>query len=532
MTTTLIDRIANVGHSLTRSTTRANRALAQQAFSPRTAFYDLQDDYYDNEVYTSHETALERYKADRRLPKTIRPIHNPTKRIIDWWIDHQFNGVWTEDGLPDNGTPNMITYAPNTAEELRLATQQAFDWANADVMLEQWGHNGALYGNVLVEGRYSVGPGGEVYPSIVDPRWLVDIHLSPRLDVWEVRINVPSRDADGKAFVWGKLVTPEKIVTYYNDKPAPFDGNPAEIENPFGFVPFHWGFFRYQGGTFGRTAIDGLHGKIDEVNAVVSQVNDFMMKLPNQPVGISSSQPDKLKAMLDAMGTSGSSNGGDPNALSVLAMPDGAQVQAILQNWGIGETDPHIQRLIENYEKDVPEVTLSEKLLEMSQVTRPGSMPLVQDLQGKFTRVTSNTLNGIVKTAQHLMTMGGVLANGGLWGPTRDLTDAQRKFLPFRADSFDRGELSMALAVPSLVPPSFMERLEEAAAMEALRTPEAMRHAGLSDEQIYGEAVDAETVTRTRNGLLAEQDSAARSTAEASAVRFNSGVSANPFAGI
>jgi hypothetical protein len=521
-----LDTVAQWGHTLTRSTTRANRKLHQQAFSPRSDFYDLQDDYYDNEVYTSHEAALTSYKAERRLPRTIRPIHNPTKRIIDWWIDHRFNGIWTEDGLPDNGKPNLITYGPATPEELRFAVQQGFDWGNADVTFEQWAHHDALYGNVLVEARWTTGPGGEVFPAILDPRYVVDVTLSQRLDVVELRINVPTRDADGKPYIWGKLITPEKVSTFYNDKLMGFDGTPAEMENPFGFVPAHWGYFRYQGGVFGRTAIDGLHSKIDEVNAVVSQVNDFMMKLPNQPVMISSDDPAALKKMLTQMAASGETmNGGDPNALAILAAGVNAKAHSILQNWGIGETDPHIQRLIENYEKDVPEVTLSEKLLDMQNVSRPGSMPLVQDVQGKFTRVTSNTYNGIVKIGQMMMTIGGELANRGLWGPREQLTDSQQKFLPFSLQSYHRGELNYSLVVPDLVPPTLMERLQEAAMLESLQTGEAMRHAGVSDDVIYGTRPAGEPdVSERRDGLIAEKQQAARDAADASAARFNSGL--------
>jgi hypothetical protein len=505
----VLDRIATFGHNLTRSTAEVNRAQRSSAFAPRTSFYDLQDAYAANEVYRHHRLLMNTLKSERRLPKNIRPIYNPALEILEWWITHILVGVWTEDGLPDEGKPNLIPYASNTPEELRLMVQQGFDWGNADVTFEQWMHDEGLYGNVFVKVDWSTGPGGDVSAAVIDPRYIQDLQVSRRNDVTLYHIELPTIGPDKQVYRWGQKVTPESITTYRDGQPAGYDGNPAEVENPFGFVPAHWGYFRYQGGIFGRTCLDGLHGKIDEINAVVTQLNNFLMQLPNQPTIVASNDPKGLKTMLAEMQAGSSAFGDvDDDTLRVIAAGETARAFPLLQDWGIAGADPHIGRMLENLYKAVPEVTLSEKLLDMQQVTQPGALPLVQNVQTKYNRVASNTFNGVVKIGQMFGTIGGALANQGLWGPTASLTDAQRKFLPFNLDSYHKGDLNFSVTIPDLVPASLMQKIQEAAAREGLTTIEALKHTGLDDEQAQAwlnarnAALDADQQRRNTGSIL------------------------------
>ena len=75
-----------------------------QPFQSIADVYDLYESYYKNEAYERSAFLLrpKGFRADA-LPKSIRPIHNPTKRTVDYWPGHVYPGVWTDDGLPAGG---------------------------------------------------------------------------------------------------------------------------------------------------------------------------------------------------------------------------------------------------------------------------------------------------------------------------------------------------------------------------------------------------------------------------------------------
>src|SRR5580693_264024 len=52
------------------------------------------------------------YKANYRLPRTIRGIYNPTRKLVDFYVSNVYPGVLSEDGedLPD-GVASAIPFS-------------------------------------------------------------------------------------------------------------------------------------------------------------------------------------------------------------------------------------------------------------------------------------------------------------------------------------------------------------------------------------------------------------------------------------
>lgn len=523
----VITNIASFGAKLRRTVADLNADTAGQPYQNRADYYTLQEHYYANQVYERADAQWAAIKAYYGLPRNLRPIINPAKRAVDWWPGHVYPGAWTMDGLAtSNGVPNLIPYDPDTPEELRLAIQQALTWGN-------WGSDGLVYvrtgamlGDVFVEIQNDL-ERRKIYPRLIHPKYVVDLEWDGAGNLTAYRLAIPQWDPDARrGYVWGKRVDKASITTYYDDKERGYDDQPATVPNPWGFVPAVWVQHRNVGGQHGSPAIDGLHAKIDEANGVVSNINDYLMRFMRQKKIVATGSWQSLqKALSDPPAKRGATHDfANPNAdresQGLLPAPADTTVHSLLENLGLGESDSHIVRLIAEIEKDLPEITLSDKLMAMSQVTAPGAIPLVQDVQGKYRESERNYDAGLIKLGQMCVSMGGALARSGAWGPRGQLTRGQAKFLPFDLASFDRGDLDWAITPRDLIPKSFQQKAMEAAAMELVKTPAGLLHLGYTLEQVYGEG----NVPAVLPGILAERESAASSTSDLLARAFNAGV--------
>lgn len=522
----VIDYFQARGASL-RRTDRDPRGEPQGApYRNRAEFYADMEAYYRNDVYASvrrHRRVLN--DPDLPRPRYLRNVYSPVKRAIDRWPSLLYPGVWTPDGLPTkNGTPNRIPY-DDTPEPLRLAVHQAFTWGG-------WNSEILVYGRrlpLLAESFAEVQVDFErrmAYPRLIHPRHVVDIAENDSGDVVAYTLAIPTFDEDKNVtYTWGKRVTKETITTYYDGQPHGFDGNPAVLDNPYGFCPGDWVQFQNMGERNGISRFDGLTDKIDELNGILTAIHDYIMKFVHQRHIIGTEDPAGAKALMDGTAKAGATRDlANPNArresIDVLFAKHPVSAHPIIDNMGLAEADSHVQRLIDQLEKDLPEVTLSEKLLEMSQVTKPGALPLVQDVQQFVNEVAGNADRGLTKMGQMSVSIMAHEMRAGTMGPRSQWTDAMRKFLPFDLDSYHAGDLDFSLSERELVPPTMLERIQEAAAMELIKTPSGLRHLGFSDDDIWGEGLAPET----RAGLLAERDDAAGGVADLFGRALNSGV--------
>jgi hypothetical protein len=181
----------------------------------------------------------------------------------------------------------------------------------------------------------------------------------------------------------------------------------------------------------------------------------------------------------------------------------------MLQNLGLGDGGVQADRLLSQIEKARPELTLSQELRDVREI---GVQALVEDVEHDLNAAAADADRNVVKLAQMCCAMGGELIRFGVWG--RTLTPAQQLFRPFSLESYDRGELEMDTLPRTIVEPTMTERAAQAAAVERLQTTWGMRHAGLSDGEIYGLDAKGEPIEQeTRPGLVEELRGGADSTA-------------------
>jgi len=510
MVVTLYNRMAELGSNLTGSIRSINADQQGQRFTDIAGRYKVLESYYDNEMYQTLNSVVSAARARNGLYRNIRPIRNPMRRAVDAYPGHIYPGAFTPDGLalPD-GTPSCVPFAPDTDEALRLAISTALLWGNWGseryAVCRQFALLGDLFGEVQVDYER-----GKVYPRFHHPSFVRDIEYNGSGDITMYRLEIPMfDDRTNKPYRWGKRVTKETITTYFDDQPHGYDGQDAESENQFGFCFAVWGQFRNVGGQHGASLLDGVRPKIDELNHILSSAHDYIGKFANQGAVFKTDKSMKdITAFAPGGATDDRSNPqGGRQEIRYLKGPADLTIDRLIQNLGLAESMPFVESLIHEIESDLPESTMEEKISQHPQVSGVALRMMFPGLERKIQEAQGNADAPIIKLGQMCVSIGGHLANTRQWGPT--LTDAQRLFLPFDLASYDRGELAVTFLPRPLFPDTPMERVQTAAGFESLKTPTAMRMAGL----------DEDTIT----ALIAEQRESAQQSQDALGRVFNSG---------
>ena len=511
----ILDRTVQFGATLRRSAESVERDTIDKTFESRSEYYDLLERYYSNEIYERADISVEAIKGWAGLPRHIRPISLIAKRAVDWWTGQVYPGTWTTDGMPtSNGVPNRLPYDEDVNTKLRLAVQQFYSWGNASQFLGKLVHHGAKLGNVLaeVEVHWSDTPSGhKVYPVIVHPRYVVDLELSARGDIQHYRLAIPRFDKErNTTYKWGKLVTKDYITTFYDDRPHDYDGNPATVPNPYGFVAAVWVPHQTASSIYGASAIDGIIPTLDEYHGLLSTVDDFIHRFIAQGVILETPDPDTVLAILNGQSSSPTSTRLRPQinkqrqSIAMFPMPIGTKSHPILSNLGLEEADPHIARIMLELEKALPEIALDEKLLDMDNVTKPGATTLVHRVQQKLTDVVDNYDSHVIKLGQMGVAIAGFWIEEMAWGLTSQLTDQQKKFVGFGLDSYSKGKLDFGLIPRTLIPHTLQDMAAEALLIESIKTPTGLRHIGKTDEEIYGK----NNIPEQKLGILEERQMA------------------------
>jgi hypothetical protein len=252
------------------------------------------------------------------------------------------------------------------------------------------------------------------------------------------------------------------------------------------------------------------------------------MRLVNQSVIVETDDPQGLKTFLTNDGRNNDPTGTDMEvptsrrshvhrqreSIDILPSPTGTRVHHLLDDLGLSASDVHIKRLQEELDMTLPELTLSEKLLDMQQVTEPGSLPLMMDVQRKFDQISGNYDHGVIRQGQMSCAIMGYHLTNGDFGLPSTFSPKQQKFTRFDLDSYAKGRLDWAIEPRDLVHKSFLQLATEAEAIQRLDTAVALRHIGFSDPDIYGTAPDA--VPDPRPGIL-EQVTGAQTAATVAA---------------
>lgn len=475
-----------------------NPAKDTTQFATRKMAYDLYWSYYNNAAFERVSTDLwQAYREQYRLYPYIRSIYNPTRRLVGFYVGSIYPGLVTVDPMMEtNGVPIAIPLGEQMPDELRNAIGQVFQWSNWQSAKDRLVKFGAATGDVGIEIVDDM-ERERVYPIVRWPGHVCDVDRDERGNVERavIEYEVDERDEAGdmEKYQYRKVMTKESIVTYRNGNPYDFSGLGAEVPNEYGFVPFVWCQHADVGSDHGTPAIDGVLGKIDQLNDLVSRVHKQMGIAAESPQIVASDSP--LSSAIDPAAAAEL----DKNEVKLILLRGkaGTTTASLGGNLDVGQALLYVQELLKEIEHDLPELGMYQELRSMSALTGPAASRLLGDVQAKVCSAASQYDQATKQALQMTVAIAGWRLGRGDW---KRKDRQQVNFKGFDLTSYEAGDLDIEIQPRPLVPIVETERWDaEQKRAQALTTyvnagipvEVAMPWVGFSEEDVKSITIDS-----------------------------------------
>ena len=407
------------------------------------------------------------YRSENGLYYGTRNIYNPARRLVDFYAGTVYPGTLTADAERfEDGTVIAMPFAKDTSKEITRAIASLWKWSNWHIGKNIMVTFAATTGECLVEIIDDLDSRKmefrNWYPSTITN---VDLDFRGNVKGYTIEYNYEEfegRDQYGSAmsrtYHYKKVVDEFEFRTYRDNEPYGYDGNESVWPNPYGFVPAVWVKHNDVGTQHGEPCMRYL-GKWEQLNSLASHWNDQAHRVLQAPILITGDNistlktdtPDDLKP-----------NPVNPSAarqqIPILRGPVGADL--ITATPPSGDVIAVIDHMIEEIEKDHPELTMYHEMRGLSQITGPGVSRLFGDVEIMVNKARASYDTQMVKLHQMSIAIGGYRANAGDWGSVSALSYDREVFLPFNLDSYENGELDFEIAARPLVPNGHWEAVQ------------------------------------------------------------------------
>lgn len=422
--------------------------------------------YDDKDLWSDYRKTYGLYRFTRHIWDSARPL-------IDFYQYRVWNGVVPDDGMNlPHGLENAVPLSPETPPELaRAVSGMLHDWAFEDrcaLLVETTATVGELLLELIDDPRR-----GRIDMELTWPAYVRDISLDPSGEIEEYVLEYWVRDQEYSAgtdslktidqYVYRKEVTRDYIRTYKNREPYGYDGLPAEIENPYGFVPAVWFRHHRRLGVRGEPAISATMGATDEVNSLISHLVDKTHVALRSPVVVSGnltlgsltrSVGELARNVKRAVTETLTRETDLRQEQDILEAPQGTKIDTVQVDLTSAMNVTDFVKT--GIEKRSPEVMVFEEIRKMTQITGPAADRLFGDVVPKFKSISAGSYDRpLIRALQKSIAMAGWRVNNGDWDGTRavdddgvpigGLTERQQRFLPYNLGSYGRGELSLTI---------------------------------------------------------------------------------------
>lgn len=427
----------------------------RNAYANVDASYKIMWGYYAN---SSYDMLMwwSAYRDKKRLYRHTRSLYNPVRRLVDLYAGLVWPGVLTMDKDIPKHVPVATPIPPDTPENIRAAIDQLFQWTNFASQRYALVRYGACLGNVMVEIIDDL-DSGKIAFDVMWPGFVKDLKLDYSGHVKEYTIEYQFEDQDdGRVYTYRREVTQESISTYRDREPHSYDGVPARYDNPYGFAPAVWVPHSNVGGIYAAPAIRNID-KIDELNSMVSHINDQTHKILSAPIILAVHSPDATLPAVDDVNSYDVTDADQRETINFLEANTGAQAQTITLPQG--QSLEHLEALLGEVERDHPELAMWPKLREMTQISGIAAERLFGDVLVYVREAQANYDASLIRLCQMSMAIGGMRAAEGKGGWAE--SNYQRdKFKPFNLDSYKKGDLDFTILSRPLVPPTEQEAMQ------------------------------------------------------------------------
>lgn len=391
--------------------------------------------------------------AEHKLYKWTRPIYNPTRRLVDFYVGNIFSGPLTSSGKAPDGQRLGIPLAKDTKDELRQAFGQLWQWWNWEENMRVWIRYGAALGDAPVIPQFNKAR-GRVEAVICWPGDFTEVELDHAGNLQGYKQEFIS-EWEGRSAKFTKVANKESFTTYKDDELFDWTGEGrAERENEYGFVPGVWLRHTNTGGTYGDPALR-CQEKVIELNELISNAHDALHRRFSAPGVLSGTpSPDTMTA------------GGDPSRwqvnnpvrlastsatkprrrgeLELIRVQDGVGISAL--NLPGAELVSRVEAHQDAIEAEHPELSVPDALVRMAQATGPAARLLLAPAERYFQPAARAYAVQVIKLMQQSTAIQGhhtPRANGNnQWAP----------FVRYNLDSYRAGDLDCDLEDQTLVP--------------------------------------------------------------------------------
>lgn len=337
----------------------------------RFARYRVYEAFFNNTAYFDPAMLASLQTMRPKWYKNIRGVYNPTNRFVTLYESKIYGGALDMQGVIDGAIP--VEEADDRLREAIIQVWKHSKWQSNKSVYVKFG---AKFGDVLLKVVDDV-QAGRVRLEVIDPRKVAEIQTDEVGNITYAYIEYEREDTEtGKVYTYGEEITVEAFKTFKDDQPHAYyidgEGNGlTEWRNEYGFVPLVLCQHSPTGLTWGQNGYHTALDKISEVNDQASLLNDQIRKVINPVWAITGAQSASINLDIDK------------GSIPTLHLPENATVQPLITPIDITSAAANIQNLLEELERDLPELSL-HRLRQQTSVTAPGIKAAYSDAVGRF----------------------------------------------------------------------------------------------------------------------------------------------------
>jgi hypothetical protein len=416
-------------------------------FGARQTRYEIFWSMYENTVYREIHRWARTYKTKYGLYRYVRNIYNPAYRLGEFWKTHLWGG--SLDLETAKGTLPIIT----DNDPLRPAIAQLWRWSNWHVRKDIATLYGAVMGDVFLQVVDDVGR-GKVYLDVVHPGTVSDVTVDAfgNVKAYKIEESRKSPEKSGQSVTYvetakrgdGQAVT---FQTFMNGKPYAWNGQAAEWEEPYGFIPLVHVKHNDVGMDWGWSELHPARSKMHEMDDVASILSDQIRKTVNVKWLFTGTA--KPTSSPSPAGASESTSRPEPGREEEPALyAKGTDVKAIpmVAELNIEGTVQHILEILKDLERDYPELKY-DALRASGDVSGKALRVARQPAEAKVLQRRALYDDALMRAQQMAVAIGGFRKYDGFKG--------------FNLDSYERGDLDHQIGERPVFAVDSLDELEE-----------------------------------------------------------------------
>lgn len=401
--------------------------------------------FYHNKVFTQLERYRTQHLRERGLYRHTRPLYNPVFRLVELEAAKAYGGALDWDDFSGGAIPLQ-----NADDRVIEAVRQVFKWSNWGQRKTLYARNCSRFGDAVINITTDFFS-QKVRMELLHPGVVKEIETGPTGFVKRAVIEYERQEpGEDRPWLYRLEIDEDSFATFRDGEPFAFHADPfgnlaPAWPNPYGFVPLITSQSLDFGERWGGTSFHASIEKIEEANDLASILHDQIRKAVTAPwfmPGLTSLQ--QLKEDTASVGDEEASDEVERSSVPVILAPKEARAEALVAPINIADSLKTLERLLEEVEDEIPQLSLNRMRRGGGQLTYPGVVTAYDDAISRIQEFRSNADGGLLRALQMAISIG-----------------AYHRFEGFRAfslDSYRQGALDFQIAERPVIRDSLSKR--------------------------------------------------------------------------